>query len=219
MKNQTLLYCKRKIRHLQFVISLMSSHHFVKEGQEPALIIVDPVSVTTVGPLLEWAPLVIVLDQAVEQVISWGIKTDIVITEAAKVEAKTKELSDQMPITILSHQLFEDSLHTAFNHLINEAQFVVNVVVHDPEAYLKKAEQFADRLEIILMNESVKWVSVSHGHLTKWIPANSRLFFRETTGAINISGDARVSGNELIANNDGLVSLTSESLFWVGEAL
>ena len=42
----------------------MSSHHFVKEGQEPALLIMDALSLALIEPLLEWAPQVIVCENA-----------------------------------------------------------------------------------------------------------------------------------------------------------
>ena len=46
----------------------MSSHHFVKEQQEPAVFIleVEGISFETVAPLLEWSPTLLVAQEAVE---------------------------------------------------------------------------------------------------------------------------------------------------------
>ena len=57
----------------------MSSHHFVKEDQEPALIIADAsaVSFEKIQELLEWSPTVIVMESSLEMVLSWGIKMDV----------------------------------------------------------------------------------------------------------------------------------------------
>ena len=46
----------------------MSSHHFVKEQQEPAVFILDVegISFDTVAPLLEWSPTLLVVQEAVE---------------------------------------------------------------------------------------------------------------------------------------------------------
>lgn len=56
----------------------MSSHHFVKEGQEPALIIANGEACSTelLGQLLEWSPFVVVLDGAIKRVLELGIKVD-----------------------------------------------------------------------------------------------------------------------------------------------
>ena len=57
----------------------MSSHHIVKEGQEPALIIANGESCSTelLGQLLEWSPFVVVLDGAINRVLDLGIKVDL----------------------------------------------------------------------------------------------------------------------------------------------
>ena len=54
----------------------MSSHHIVKDDQEPALIIANGAACSQelLGQLLEWSPLVIVLDSAIERVLDLEIK-------------------------------------------------------------------------------------------------------------------------------------------------
>lgn len=56
----------------------MSSHHIVKDKQEPALIIANGESCTEelLGQLLEWSPYVVVLDNAIYRVLDLGIKVD-----------------------------------------------------------------------------------------------------------------------------------------------
>lgn len=53
----------------------MSSHHFVKDGQEPALIIANGARCRQqlVDELLEWCPFVVVLDGALQEVLDKGI--------------------------------------------------------------------------------------------------------------------------------------------------
>jgi thiamine pyrophosphokinase len=57
----------------------MSSHHIVREKQEPALIIANGESCDEelLGQLLEWSPFVVVLDQAIYRVLDLGIKIDV----------------------------------------------------------------------------------------------------------------------------------------------
>ena len=57
----------------------MSSHHIIRDKQEPALIIAngEECSMDLLEQLLEWSPTVVVLDGAIERVISLGIKVDV----------------------------------------------------------------------------------------------------------------------------------------------
>ncbi len=80
----------------------MSSHHFVKEGQEPALFIADLVAVSHVEALLEWAPLVVALHTTVHDVILRGTKVDAVIAPTAEADLFERQLQDQAPIDIIS---------------------------------------------------------------------------------------------------------------------
>lgn len=59
----------------------MSSHHVVREKQEPALVIAngEACSFELIGQLLEWSPTVVVLDGAAERVEELGIKIDVLI--------------------------------------------------------------------------------------------------------------------------------------------
>lgn len=59
----------------------MSSHHIVREKQEPALLIANGESCAPecLGQLLEWSPFVVVLDSAIWRVIDLGIKADVLL--------------------------------------------------------------------------------------------------------------------------------------------
>jgi thiamine pyrophosphokinase len=59
----------------------MSSHHFVKEGQEPALIVGNGqmCSYTLLVSLLEWSPMVVALDGAYHKLAANQINPDIII--------------------------------------------------------------------------------------------------------------------------------------------
>ena len=59
----------------------MSSHHVVKEKQEPALIIANGAECEwdLMGQVLEWSPFIIVLDGAVKREMELGIHFDAVI--------------------------------------------------------------------------------------------------------------------------------------------
>ncbi|MEB0250004.1 thiamine pyrophosphokinase, partial [Mucilaginibacter sp. 5B2] len=61
----------------------MSSHHIVREKQEPALLLLslDNFSEELLGQLLEWSPTVIATPLIAEQMNSYEIKIDIIVAD------------------------------------------------------------------------------------------------------------------------------------------
>ena len=94
----------------------MSSHHFVKEQQEPAVFIleVEGISFETVAPLLEWSPTLLVAQEAVEVVLSWGIKIDVVLGTLEFQSENRHLLEEQYPLrflTVSSESALEEGIH------------------------------------------------------------------------------------------------------------
>ena len=81
----------------------MSSHHIVRDDQEPALIIANGASCSEelLGQLLEWSPYVIVLDSAIERVIHLGIKIDVILGDFDRDFNPYTYLNEQFPLEII----------------------------------------------------------------------------------------------------------------------
>jgi thiamine pyrophosphokinase len=81
----------------------MSSHHFVKEGQEPALLIANGEACPRemLDQLLEWSPYVMVLDGALPRVLDLGIKIDAVLGDFDNDLKPEELLAHQMPVEII----------------------------------------------------------------------------------------------------------------------
>ena len=81
----------------------MSSHHIVRDTQEPALIIAngEACSGELLEQLLEWNPIVMVLDGALDRVIQLGIKIDIVLGDFDREKNPEALLSHQYPVEII----------------------------------------------------------------------------------------------------------------------
>ncbi|UVD79549.1 thiamine diphosphokinase [Myroides albus] len=109
----------------------MSSHHIVRDDQEPALIIANGAacSVELMGQLLEWSPLVVVLDSAIERVVELGIKVDVLIGDFDRDFNVDIYREKQYPIDII-HIADQDStdLEKAFNYLIDRGIPAANVI-------------------------------------------------------------------------------------------
>ncbi len=109
----------------------MSSHHIVKEGQEPALIIANgqPSSFALLSQLLEWNPLIVVLDGALRQVLDLGIKFDVVLGDFDHMDLE--EIRAMIPPdTLIVHTPEQDKtdLEKGIEYLISRDIPAVNIL-------------------------------------------------------------------------------------------
>lgn len=192
----------------------MSSHHFVKEDQEPALIIQNAESVpfSTVEELLEWSPTVIVMEQALKNVLEWGIKIDVVISAQENVPHLVEALKEQAPVKILSHQPDENPTTTAFYFLTASKYRAVNVIGMD----MQLLKSFAETLDVVSFSNGTRWIYARNGKFEKWLSSGSHIQVISDAG-VNIS---RVGLDEQnVTIDDGVVSLVGDKAFWVGEVV
>jgi hypothetical protein len=196
----------------------MSSHHFVKEGQEPALFVLDPLPFQLAGPLLEWAPLVLVSDYALEDVIRWGIKIDLVLAEENRVEMLMRRLQEQTPVKIVSHRSGESCIMNALDFVINNRQATVNIIASVSEDLFVQTEKCMHQLQVSLFDENWKWSAISTGNFEKWLAVGTNLQIRKSfkSQSIQFQGlTPKEGGFETITN--GIINISSNRLFWVAE--
>lgn len=197
----------------------MSSHHFVKEGQEPALIIASPVNnIDEVGAFLEWAPQVIVLEDALDSVLLCGIKADTVVYSTREPDVLQKELSHQTPINLVKTSSKDDELMTALTSLITHRQYVVNILAEDALHYFDDLEEMADQIDASLIDGKVKWSLVKKS-FKKWFPENTTIKIRGNSRVRVIEDSATIVNNELLTKSDGFLSLQAENPFWIGQLI
>src|ERR1700761_1754046 len=103
----------------------MSSHHVVREKQEPALLVLglDNFADDLLGQLLEWSPTVITAPQTAEQLNAFGIKIDWII-------ANGNDDVFQSDIKLISCK-GETLIDAAFNFLLGNEYSAVNIVTDD----------------------------------------------------------------------------------------
>ncbi len=109
----------------------MSSHHIVRDDQEPALIIANGAACNNelLGQLLEWSPLVIVLDSAIERVLELGIKVDVLLGDFDRDFNTEKYKEAQYPIEIIhTPDQNKTDLEKAYDYVIKRNIPAVNVV-------------------------------------------------------------------------------------------
>ncbi len=161
----------------------MSSHHIVRDDQEPALIIANGASCSEdlLGQLLEWSPLVIVLDSAIERVLELGIKVDVLLGDFDRGFNPEYYLEKQYPLEIV-HTPNQDKtdLEKAFDYLIEKGHKAVNVIW----ATGKRADHtitnitnivaYRNQLKIVIIDDHSK-VFLLPNKYDKWYTANTTL--------------------------------------------
>ncbi len=109
----------------------MSSHHIVKDGQEPALIIAngEACSFELLQQLLEWSPYVVVLDGAINRVKDLGIKIDVLLGDFDSHNHAMELVKDQMPVEVIyAPDQNKTDLHKGIEFLISKKYTHVNIV-------------------------------------------------------------------------------------------
>jgi thiamine pyrophosphokinase len=181
----------------------MSSHHIVREDQEPALLIADAHAVPfeILQQLLEWSPTVLVTEKALQEVLTWGIKIDVVIAPAANISKLTQELHDQFPLKLISCQGEDDAIATALYFLIAAKQKAVNIISSER---LENFEPFA-KLDLSVLQSGKRWSFIKSGVFEKWLPAGRTIHvFPQDQNIIKTV-------------QDGMVVIRKEKAFWIAE--
>lgn len=196
----------------------MSSHHFVKEGQEPALIVTNDFLFNDLGPLLEWSPLVVALPEAIEPLMLAGIKIDVILTYESCFTTVEEKIQTQLPVKILVISQTEDPLKKALEFLAISGQFHANIWTSVAHSIIAHSEEFLDRLEITIFDQVNKCSAIRSGIFSKWYPANTLLHIINK-GRIQIDpGNILHTEDELLVPKEGLVKITSNQFFWVCES-
>ena len=159
----------------------MSSHHIVRDDQEPALIIANGASCNEelLGQLLEWSPLVIVLDSAIERVIKLNIKVDVLLGDFDRNFNPKEFIQSQHPIEVVhTPDQNKTDLEKAFDYLIERKIPAVNVVwatgkrADHTITNLTNITRYRNLLKIVILDDHSK-VFLLPKKFEKWYTANT----------------------------------------------
>lgn len=159
----------------------MSSHHIVRDDQEPALIIANGASCNPelLGQLLEWSPLVIVLDSAMERVMQLDIKVDVLLGDFDRAFDANYYKEKQYPIEIVhTPDQNKTDLEKAFDYLHQRNIPAVNVVwatgkrTDHTITNLTNIVRYREKLKIVILDDHSK-VFLLPKRFEKWYTANT----------------------------------------------
>ena len=161
----------------------MSSHHIVRDDQEPALIIANGASCNPelLGQLLEWSPLVIVLDSAMKRVLELGIKVDVLLGDFDRGFDPNFYKEKQYPLEIVhTPDQNKTDLEKAFDYLIERKIPAVNVVwatgkrADHTITNITNITQYRDLLKIVVLDDHSK-IFLLPKKYQKWYPKNTTI--------------------------------------------
>lgn len=210
----------------------MSSHHIVREAQEPALFIWQPQAATgeQLLQLLEWSPTVLVKEETLEAALEQGIKVDIVLYCPEK-STKVREQAALQQHMQLIPSTTEDMLDTALRHLAKQGQQAINILTADTAALESLLPALASQTSlpyVAVLSGTEKWSFYRSGHFSKWLPEGEEIKVRAAAAAVEISSKGFSGTPTKLLPNQALLLHTSggghkhiraNGPFWVAETL
>lgn len=182
----------------------MSSHHIVREKQEPALYIqqLGNFNEEYLGQLLEWSPTLLVAASEYEKAISLGLKVDVVFgnEENPSIQENTKWVYTA-----------NDSLQTVVKYLIAAQYPAVNII--GTENKFDDLAAFLPEISIVLFTETEKSYAVKPG-FSVWKPAGT-VFRIDIISYFETSNLKQEENGDFVVLSDGFVSFdfTTDYLF------
>jgi thiamine pyrophosphokinase len=189
----------------------MSSHHIVREKQEPALLILslDNFQEELLGQLLEWSPTVITTPLIAEQINTFEIKIDVIIADEI-------DLSLQSDIKYISAGN-TSPIDAALNYLIDKEYKAVNII--DNEFSMDEFMPFADKINMVIYSGQQKIYAIKTG-FNKWKPAGELISILSVPSGLQTSGLQPLGGNKFVTTNDGFVTFSFDgNLLFISEEI
>jgi thiamine pyrophosphokinase len=184
----------------------MSSHHIVREKQEPALLImqIDEFDEEYLGQLLEWSPTILVSAKEVDKVLSLGIKIDAIFT------ADLNGLNSQEHVKLLPAG--NDVLESALKYLVAEGYPAVNIITNHFQA--KEYLFYVDLIDLVIFNNDKKIYPIKTG-FSKWKSGGEDVIVlhQESIHEFSFSGLKKIDDTNYQTLKDGFFSFTFEPPF------
>lgn len=191
----------------------MSSHHIVRENQEPALLIEDLslIDEEDLGQLLEWSPTIVIEEETIDLLDARGYKFDIVFT-------KNSINGSQENLKVISYDI--DFLKVAIEYLIAHHYKAVNIVTEQLD--INYYSPYLEQINIVLFSKGIRYHYVTTG-FTKWKPAGERIQIEtaHVNEQIVHKGLIKINENEYELEKDGLFVLqfSQEKYILIGEKI
>ncbi len=190
----------------------MSSHHFVREGQEPSLLVEanQPIEHPFFEQLAGWNPIIIATEKSLPGLISASVNIDHVLLSDMSLVGDPGALSRIPHVRV--HEIENTTLAAAINQILEHVACKHVQIVTDHHSDFGRWEDIGRGLGMTVFTPTHIWKCISSGNYRAWFPKGQRLDFQ---GNIRIDNSAGLT--DFITVKDGIVEITSDDVFWVGE--
>lgn len=187
----------------------MSSHHIVRENQEPALIVysTQALSQEQLGQVLEWSPTLVTDDYHLDFLTAQGTKVDLLFSDH-------KSALSQEQIEVFATG--GDFMSTALRHLMINNYKAVNILC---DRMLDSFYTFAEQINIVVFCQGKRHVYVKHIY-EKWKTAKELIYVNDLSVKFT-RGLHKITDNQYETINDGFfrIEFTDDNLVAVAEDL
>ena len=200
----------------------MSSHHFVKDKQEPAVLILelDQIRFDQVSPLLEWVPTVLVSEKVLDQVMSWGIKIDVILASEAFQAENQHLLEEQYPVKFIN--IFDENyLQSGLDYLVSTEHKAVHLVG------ISHLEALDLQDKLVMMNLTIldgdwKYYPVKSREFKKWFAESSIHIHGKEGMPVQIQNEngeliLPITYATMLEVPEGITEIKAPGIFWIGE--
>lgn len=203
----------------------MSSHHIIRDEQEPALLVLDPMAIDRehFDALLEWSPTLIVSEEHASTLLDWGIKIDrVLLKEDSELLDYKQDLFD-----VVSYQNECTSLDAGLDFLLRQNHHSVNVI-GNPDNQPIFLHPLVSQMNCVLFEANSKIILARNGVYRKWFNAYSSIsiqpfdvMYLSSDGLMDELENVKVADElQITTTDDGILSLRSNlKLFLVAEQL
>ncbi|GAB4016711.1 thiamine diphosphokinase [Spirosoma koreense] len=159
----------------------MSSHHIVRDKQEPALLIAngEACQPDLLGQLLEWNPMVVVLDSAIWRVLELGIKVDVLLGDFDRTLDLEAIRERQYPLEIVhAPDQNKTDLDKGIEFLIERGFPAVNIVwatgrrADHTLTNMTNIVRYKDRIRIVMIDDHSRLFPLTE-RFEKWYEAGT----------------------------------------------
>lgn len=177
----------------------MSSHHIVKEKQEPALYVysLGEFDDEALGQLLEWSPTLIVQDTEFEKIYSLGIKADFI--------AGNELLANEQEHTSFINTGLKGP-QAVIDYLVGAGYPAVNIITDD--VFPVNILDYAHLMNMVIFNVTEKIYPIKNG-FSKWKTSGTR-FRIDGAELRSVENLSQESNNQYRVTCDGFVEFRFE---------
>ena len=198
----------------------MSSHHIVRDEQEPALFIqeLDAIPREVLGDLLEWSPTVMITSDQVDGALGMGFRIDVVLCPARELEGLKSKLLHQSPLRFLTVPSYEQSINEGLHYFVAAKYKGVNLITKFCQ---RLAEQLVGSLvPITIFDHNFKWHLVNR-RFKKWVSQGHLFRTIVSDYSVNspLAAKTKYTGGyyEFSLDGEGFIEISHSNPFWLGE--